>query len=235
MAVGPRPRRVRAHVLDAVNRTQHVVLDFDGVMFNVRDSLGREAREQAVTAVLTQREYRPRPLPITFVMFGLHHTLSYLAEHEPDHAVAAEAAVSILEIDASINALAAPGLDQLLAACAATGHRVAVIGDLSEAAVVATLRAHGLDSLIAAVAARQGLELSAFDLARTVDRAADLLNVASGECLVVSGSANALMAARGVGAVGLGCLCGRDRRKHLAGADAPVVPDVVTLSQALLT
>jgi hypothetical protein len=46
--------------------------------------------------------------------------------------------VSALELDATLTAHAAPGLHQLLAVCAATGHKIAVINDLSEPALVVT-------------------------------------------------------------------------------------------------
>lgn len=210
------------------------MLDFDGVMFDVRGSLGSGAREEAVVALLGRRKCRPRPLPITFAWFGVHRTMAYLAEHEPDRAVEAEAAVSTLELDAALTARPRPDLDRLFAACVATGRKIAVISDLSEAAVLATLQAHGMYRHIAAVAARQGLDLSALDVSSTAGRAADLLGVSVTECLVVSGSAVALYAAHHVGAIGLGHECGRDRRKHLAEAHAPVVPDLATLSQALL-
>jgi beta-phosphoglucomutase-like phosphatase (HAD superfamily) len=235
MAAGPGPKRVRAHVLAAVSRPRCVVLDFDGVMFDVRGALGRAAREEAVVVLLCKRKYRPRPLPVTYAWFGVHRTIAYLAEHEPDHAVEAEAVVSNLELQAALTAYRRPGLDRLFAACVATGRRIAVISDMSEAAVLATLQAHGMYRDIAAVAARQGLDLSALDVASTAGRVADLLGVSVTECLVVSGSAVALYGARDAGAIGLGHECGRDRRKHLAAANAPVVPDLATLSQALLT
>jgi beta-phosphoglucomutase-like phosphatase (HAD superfamily) len=233
--VDPEQARVRPHVVRAVDRAQRVLLDFDGVMFNVRDSLGPDAREQAVAALLANRNYRPRPLPITFVWFGVHRTMAFLAEREPDHAVEAEAVVSALEMDATLTARPAPSLHQLLAACAATGREVAVISDLSESAVLATLQAHGMYRHIAAVAARQGLDLSALDAARTTERAADLLDVDVTDCLLVSGNAGALFAAHRIGAIGLGCECGRDRRKHLAEAHAPVVSGLAALSRALLS
>ena len=235
MVAGVDPARVRPHVAHAVTRTRHVLLDFDGVMFNVRDALGPDTREQAVTALLLNRQHRPRPLHITFAFDGIHPTMAFLAQHEPDNAAEAEAAVSTLELDAALTARAAPGLHQFLAACAATGRKVAVISDLSEPAVLATLQARGLYPHIAAVAARQGLDLSTFGAARTAERAADLLGTAVTGCLLVSGNAMTLRAARRIGAGGMGCECGRDRRKHLAAAEAPVVSGLPLLSQALLS
>ncbi|WP_157545245.1 HAD family hydrolase [Hamadaea tsunoensis] len=233
--VDPGQPRVRPHVGRAVNRARRVLLDFDGVMFNVRDSLGHDRREQAVAALLANRDYRPRPVPITFAWFGVHQTLAFLAEREPDHAIEAEVVISTLELDAALTACPAPGLQQLLAACTASGRDVAVISDLSESAVLATLQAHGMSGRIAAVAARQGLDLSACDASRTAERAAGLLGVGVANCLVVSGKAGVLTAAHRIGANGLGCECGRDRRKHLAQTKAPVVSGLVTLTQALLS
>ncbi|PZG20748.1 hypothetical protein C1I95_08895 [Micromonospora craterilacus] len=205
------------------------------MMFNVRDSLGSNAREQAVAALLANRDYRPRPVPITFAWFGVHQTMAFLAEREPDHAVEAEAVVSALELDAALTARPAPGLQQLLGVCVASGRDVAVISDLSESAVLATLQGQGMNGHVAVVAARQGLDLSACDAARTAERAADLLGVGVANCLVVSGNAGVLFAAHRVGAVGLGCECGRDRRKHLAETDSPVVSSIATLTRALLS
>ena len=97
--------RVRPHVARAVERARAVILDFDGVMFNVQDALGRDARSEAVIALLADREHRPRPS--TFVRFGFDQTLAYVAEHEPDHAGEAEALVSTLERDAALTAVPA--------------------------------------------------------------------------------------------------------------------------------
>lgn len=229
----PGPARVRPHVARAVGRARHVLLDFDGVMFNVRDALGPNAREQGVNELLAHRTYRPRPVLITLVGV-LYETLAFLAEKEPDNAVEAEAIVSGLELDAALSARPTPGLRELLATCAATGRKVAVISDLSEVVVLAVLRAHGLDRHIAAVAARQGLDVSAYNAAHTAERAADMLDVTVTTCLLVSGSSQAMMAAHRIGAVGLGCECGRDQRKHLAWAGAPVVSGLAPLTRALL-
>jgi beta-phosphoglucomutase-like phosphatase (HAD superfamily) len=87
---------------------------------------------------------------------------------------------------------------------------------------------------VSAVAARQGLDLSAVDAGCTAERAAELLGVPLASCLVVSGSFGRLRAAQRAGAIGLGCECGRDRRKHLADAQTPVVSNVAALIQALL-
>ncbi len=87
---------------------------------------------------------------------------------------------------------------------------------------------------IDAVAARQGLDLSTFDPADTIERAAALVGGAVTGCLVVTGSYRLMHAAKRVGAVGLGCECARDSRKHLADAQAPVVPGLATLTRALL-
>jgi beta-phosphoglucomutase-like phosphatase (HAD superfamily) len=225
---------VRAHIARAVGRAQHVMLDFDGVMFDVRAAMGPEAREQAVTGLLMRREHRPRPLPITFAWFGIHQTLAFLAESEPDHAVEAEALISELELNAALTAKPARSLDQLLAACAATARKVAVISDLSEYAVLAALRAHTLDTHVSAVAARQGLDLSAVDAGCTAERAADLLGVPLASCLFVSGSFQRLRAAQRAGAIGLGCECGRDPRKRLADTQTPVVSNLTIMAQALL-
>ncbi|MFI6761989.1 hypothetical protein ACIBF5_22895 [Micromonospora sp. NPDC050417] len=201
-------------------------------MFDVQAAMGPEARERAVIELLANREHRPRPL--TFGWFGIHQALLYLAECEPDHAIEAEALVSDLELDAALTARPARSLDQLFAACAAAERKVAVISDLSEYAVLAALRAHGLEAPVAAVAARQGLDLSAFDAASTAQRAALLLGVPLATCLIVSGQFRRLYATRQAGAVGLGCECGRDPRKHLADDQTPVVSNLATLSHALL-
>ena len=63
--------------------------------------------------------------------------------------------------------------------------------------------------------------------------AAPLIGMAN--CLVVSGNFGVLYAAHRIGAIGLGCECGRDRRKHLAAIDAPVVSGLATLTRALLS
>ncbi|MEJ3750578.1 hypothetical protein WEI85_45890 [Actinomycetes bacterium KLBMP 9797] len=201
----------------------------------MRTALGPDAREQAAAGLLTVRAYRPRPVLVTVGWFGIHRMLAFLAEHEPDHAVEAEALVSTLELDAALTARRTAGLDQVLAACAATNREVAVISDLSEHAVLAALRAHVIASHVAAVAARQGLDLSAFDAGHTAQWTADLLRVPLDSCLFVSGCSTRLHAVRQAGAAGLGCECGQDRRKHLANADTPVVSDLATLAHALLT
>ncbi|MFG2039112.1 hypothetical protein [Dactylosporangium sp. NPDC048998] len=211
-----------------------MLFDFDGVMFDVQAAMGPEARERAVTDLLSRRKYRPRPFPITLSVFGIHQTLAYLAERERDHAAEAEALVSGLELDAAITAKPTRNLDRLLAVCAATDRKVAVISDLSEYAVLATIRARGLDTHVNAVAARQGLDLSAVDAGHTAERATDLLGVPHAACLVVSGSSGRLRRVQQAGAIGLGCECGRDPRKHLADAQTPVVSDLAVLTQALL-
>ena len=144
------------------------------------------------------------------------------------------AVVSALELDAALTARPALGLRRLLDACVASGRDVGVISELSESAVLATFQGQGMNGHIAAVAARQGLDLSACDAACTTQRAADLLGVGVTGCLVVSGNAGMLFAARRTGAVGLGYECGRDRRKHLAETDSPVVSGIATLTRALL-
>ncbi|MFV2017382.1 hypothetical protein [Micromonospora sp. LOL_023] len=50
-----------------------MLLDFDGVMFNVKDALGSDTREKAIATLLADRDHRPRPVPITFAWFGVHH------------------------------------------------------------------------------------------------------------------------------------------------------------------
>jgi beta-phosphoglucomutase-like phosphatase (HAD superfamily) len=222
-------------VAAAVDRARHVLLDFDGVMFNVQDALGPGTREEAVAELLTNRPHRPRPVAVTLAWDGVHPTMAFLAEREPDYAVEAEAIVSTLEMDAALTAGPTFGLRELLAACAATGRKVAAVSDICEPAVLATLRAHGLNRAIAAVAGRQGLDLSTIDPARTAERAADLLGTPVNACLLVTGNSRVLRRARTVDAVGLGCKCGRDRRKHLAAAEAPVVSGLPTLTAALLT
>jgi beta-phosphoglucomutase-like phosphatase (HAD superfamily) len=231
----PLPARVRPHVAAAAGRAQHVLLDFDGVMFNVQDALGLWAREQAIAELLRNRPHRPRPVAVTLGWDGVHPTMAFLAEREPDYAVEAETIVSTLEMDAALTAGPAFGLRELLAACAATGRKVAAVSDMCEPAVLATLRAHGLNGAITAVAGRQGLDLSTIDPARTTERAADLLDAQVNVCLLVSGNSRVLRAARTVDAIGLGCECGRGRRKHLAAAEAPVVSGLPTLTAALLT
>jgi beta-phosphoglucomutase-like phosphatase (HAD superfamily) len=211
-----------------------VLLDFDGVMFDVRGALGQEAREQAITAFLNGRPHRPRSLFITFAWVGVHQVLAYLAEHEPDYAVDAEALVSKLELGAALTAAPVSGLDQVLAACASTGRSVAVISGLSELAVLATVQARGGYGRVRAVAARQGLDLSTVEPANTIERAAELLDIPLASCLVVSGQRLRLRAAQHVGAIALGCECRRDPRKHLADY-GPVVPNLATLVHALLT
>jgi beta-phosphoglucomutase-like phosphatase (HAD superfamily) len=212
-----------------------VLLDFDGVMFNVRDALGPWAREEAIAELLMNRPHRPRPVAVTLAWDGVHPTMAFLAEREPDYAVEAEAIVSTLEMDAALTAGPAFGLRELLAACAATGRKVAAVSDMCETAVLATLRAHGLNRAIATVAGRQGLDLSTIDPARTAERAANLLSTPVNACLLVSGNSRVLRATRTVNAIGLGCECGRDRRKHLAAAESPVVSGLSTLTTALLT
>jgi beta-phosphoglucomutase-like phosphatase (HAD superfamily) len=225
--------RVPPHVLRAVGPARHVLLDFDGVMFDVETALGPEARVRAVLQLLARRPYWPRPL--TFGAFGVHHMLDFITEHKPDHATEAEKLIANLELDAALTAQPSRDLRELLAACAATDRKVAVISDLSEDAVVAALRACALDAHIDAVAARRGLELSAFDAGYTAERAADLLGEPLGSCLVVSGRWARIRAAQDAGAIGLGCECGHESRKHLATPQIPVVSNLATLSQALYT
>ena len=226
--------RVRPHVARAVGQTAHVLLDFDGILFDMQAALGRTAREKAVADLLTSREHRPRSLPITFGWYGVHETLNYLATNEPDHAIEAETLVSGLELDAALTARPARNMKRLFAACGATGRKVAVFSDVSEQAVLAALRAHQLDGYVDAIAARQGLDLAAAEAGPTIERAADLLGAAPDTCLAVSGSFQRLYAAKHAGAIGLGCVCGRNSRKHLAQSQTPVVSNLEKLSQALL-
>ncbi|GAB3068577.1 hypothetical protein GCM10027053_36050 [Intrasporangium mesophilum] len=212
-----------------------MVLDFDGVMFDVETAMGLDARDQAVSKLLSARPHRPRPIPITFAWVGFRRTLDYLAEHEPDHAAEAEALISNLELDAALTARPAQHLGELLAVCAATDRKVAVVSDLCENAVAATIGAHTLETHIDAVAARRGLELAAFNAGYTAERAIDLLGEHPSSCLFVSGRWRRLHAAKELGATRLGCECGRDSRKHLATPQIPVVPNLATLTQALLT
>ncbi|MGW6281514.1 HAD family hydrolase [Kribbella sp. NPDC055071] len=226
---------MRPHVARAVGLARHVVLDFDGVMFDVEMGMGRDARDRAVSDLLASRPYRPRPLPISFAWFGFERTLDYLAEREPEYAAEAEELISHLELDAALTARPAPNLRELLAACAATDRKVAVISDLSEEAVAATVGAHALAAHIDAVAGRRGLELAAFDAGYTAERAADLLGVRLSSCLFVSGRWARVREPQQLGAIGLGCVCGRDQRKHLATPQIPVVSNLATLTQALLS
>jgi hypothetical protein len=68
--------RVRPHVARAVGRARCVLLDFDGVMFDVRGALGPEARERAIAAFLDSRPHRPRSLFVTFAWVGVHQVLA---------------------------------------------------------------------------------------------------------------------------------------------------------------
>ncbi|BCJ75515.1 hypothetical protein CS0771_50590 [Catellatospora sp. IY07-71] len=231
MTAEPRAIRVRPHVARVVAPAEHVLLDLDGIMFDVRAVIG-ERREQAVADLLAARPYRPRPTPVSFC-WGLFPTLEYLAAHEPDHAAEAEALVSRVERDAALAAAAMPGLTEVLGACAATGRTVAVVSAMCEQAVRAALRAHGLDGQIAAIAARQGPDLSTVDLEWAVMRAASLLDAPPATCLSVSGSFVRLSAARRAGAATLGCECGRDSRRWMADEHTPVVANLWQLSAAL--
>lgn len=230
--------RVRPHVARAVRPARHVLLDFDGVMFDMRTALGSETRECAVMDLLHQREYRPRPLPVTFVWFGIGRTLAYLAHHEPDLATAAEAIMSDLEADAALRAHPANGLDGLLTATTATRRKVGVISDMSSATVREALDRHGLAGHVDTICGREGVDPPAFDAGHTVQRTAARFGVPPTECLVVSGWRERLRAAEQVGALGLGYECKRDRRKHLARADSglatPVVSNLAILSRALM-
>lgn len=104
---------------------------------------------------------------------------------------------------------------------------------MCEQAVLAALRAHGLDGRVAAVAARQGLDFTTVDLEWAAGRAALLLGAEPEACLTVSGYAHRLYYARRWGGAALGCECGRDRRKRMAGEDIPVVANLRQLSAAL--
>ncbi len=231
MTPEPQAVRIRPHVARVVAPAEHVLLDFDGIMFDVLAVIGGR-REQAVADLLAARPYRPRPIPVSFC-WGLFPTLEYLAAHEPDHATEAEALVSGVERDAALAAAAVPGLTEVLGACAATGRTVAVISAMCEQAVRAALRAHGLDGQIAAIAGRQGLDLSTVDPARAVTHAASLLDAPAAKCLSVSGYSFRLNAARRVGAAALGCECGRESRRWMAAEDIPVVANMRQLSAAL--
>jgi beta-phosphoglucomutase-like phosphatase (HAD superfamily) len=198
-----------------------------------RAALGPDARESAISHLLARREYRPRPLPVTFAWYGVHHALAFLSEWEPDHAIEAERRVSRLELDAALTAPATDGLRDLMSACSTAGLLVAVFSDLSEAAALSAVQAHQMSGRIAAVAARQGLDIAAADPRYTLQRAADLLGLEVSRCLAVSGYASVLHMAGEMGAIGLGVKCGRDRRKHLAAAGAPVLTSLNQLSHAL--
>jgi hypothetical protein len=224
---------VRPHVARAVSGATHVLLDFDAVMFDVQTALGSDMRERAVADLLTGRPYRLRPVTITFGWFGVHETLRYLVEHEPDAAAQAETLVSELELTAALLARRADFLGRVLRGCAATGRRVAVFSDLSEPAVLAALAAHPLTPHIGAVAGRQGLDLRGIQAGHAVHRAATLLGVPLGTCLAVSGCARRLRGAGEAGAIALGVECGRDRRKHLARTGTPVVSNLARLDDAL--
>jgi beta-phosphoglucomutase-like phosphatase (HAD superfamily) len=228
--------RVRPHVARAVESARHLVLDFDGVLADVRTALGRMAHEDMITAVLTGPDgWQPRPVLLSFGFHGFHQTLGYLVEHEPDNAVEVERRGSVRELDAALTAAPAPYLDQLFTACTETGAAVAVISDLSEPAVLAAIRGNGWDGQVAAVAARQGVDLSGADAGKATERAADLLGVPVSDCLMVSGDWRRLYAAQGAGAATLGCECRRDRRRHLSYLRAvnPVVANLAVLAQAL--
>jgi beta-phosphoglucomutase-like phosphatase (HAD superfamily) len=225
--------RVRPHVAAAVGQHLSMILDFDGVMFDVRAALGERAREHAVTEVLHGSVYRVRPLAMSFGWSEVHATMQYLNEREPDHGVAAERAVSRLEMRAATTARVSGGVSALLDACAETGRPVGVISDLAEPAVHAALAGHGFADRVAAVAGRRGLDVTTALAAAGVVRVAQLLGMPVGACVVVSGIGSRLHAVRTVGAVPVGCLCGRDRRKHLAMGRTPVVSSLAGLHAAV--
>lgn len=231
--IGETVPRIRPHVARAITSTVHVLLDFDGVMFDVQNTLGEWARERAVRELLASRPYRPRPL--VWTAFGTQYMLAFLSEHEPDHAVEAEQLIAILELDAAVLAGPAPDVRRLLAVCADTGRKVAVVSDLSEQAVTAAMRAYDLESEVQAVSGRQGLDLAAFDAGHNASRAAELLGVPPSSCLFVGSLGTRIRAAQEAGAVGLGCACGRERRRHLASQTVPVVSNRTTLIHALAT
>jgi beta-phosphoglucomutase-like phosphatase (HAD superfamily) len=201
-------------------------------MFDVEAALGSWGRETAIREFLETRPYFPRP--VVLGAFGPEHMLRYIAEHKPDYAAEAEQALADRELDAALTARPTPGLGQLLAACADSGRKVGVISDLAEDAVTAVLRSHELVPHVDAVSARRGLDLTAFDAGHTAQQAADQLGVSITSCLLVGTSYPRIRAAQEAGAVGIGSECGRVRRKDLASADVPVVPNHATLAQALL-
>ncbi|TWD81283.1 phosphoglycolate phosphatase-like HAD superfamily hydrolase [Kribbella amoyensis] len=226
-------RRVRPHVARAVALTKHVLLEFDGVMFDVETALGPWGRENAIGDFLRSRPYFPRPIMLG--AYGPEHMLGFIAEHKPEYAAEAEQALEHRELDAALTSRPADGLRQLLAACAATGRTVAVISDLAEDVVTTVVRSNELSLHVNAISARQGFDLAGFRSGHAAHRAAELLGVPIEACLFVGGRSARISSAREAGAVGLGCECGREPRKHLASPEIPVVPNLATLTKALLS
>jgi beta-phosphoglucomutase-like phosphatase (HAD superfamily) len=216
--------RVRPQVARAVGGARHVLLDFDGVCFAMPDL----CRPSALLDALEPRLRHRIGIPSYSVAYVLHH----LAVHQPDLVDAAESVASIMELDAAISAPMTRGLPEMLAACAAGGRRVWVVGEFDEAAMRAGLRAHGVEHLVAEVAGRLGMDPETYGTVGVAGRAARLLGVDPARCLLVSGRTGVLRAARESGMALLGVVCGHDERKWLS-TYAPVVSNLERLGQAL--
>lgn len=222
---------MRPHVARVAGRAGAVLLDFDGMVCDLRAALPPGQAQPALDALLA-RELRPRP-PVLLAE-SAEGTLSYLARHEPDLFAEAEQLIAVAELDGALTAAPAGGLGPVLDTCEATGRPVAVVSRHSRAAVLAYLQAHGLSARIAAVSARDGADRDGLVLGRSVvARACALLRRPPADCLLVSGTAAHLWRGRRAGVLTMGCLCGRDRRSHLASPDTPVVAGHAGLAAAL--
>jgi beta-phosphoglucomutase-like phosphatase (HAD superfamily) len=202
-------------------------------MFDVRSVLPPEAMQDALSKI-----YRENRWPLGRIQLSPYiETFSMLLAADDESTqlgAAVEALMAKLEWDASMAATMEPSLQRLFEVCEDTRRRVVVVSDIAEDAVAATLDRHGLAQKVDAIVARAGVDLDVFMGTSLAERAVDKLHAEPGECLLVSGYSRRLYWARASGTLTIGCECDRERRKSLAMPQTPVVPSLLTLSEALL-
>ena len=202
----------------ALKQTSSVLLDFDGPICSVFSTF---------TPAAVARELRTRlqldAAPETNEPFQL---LSYVADCEPTILASAEAELSRLESSAVLRAAPTPGAKGVLRHLREAGRPVVVVSNNSADAVRTYLAQHDLTSLVAAVSSRTDPDPTLLKPhPYLLLRAADLLDTAISECLMVGDSATDIEAAHAAGAIAVGYANKPGKREQFERIGAAAVID----------
>lgn len=180
-----------------LSRTSNVLLDFDGPVCSVFSDFtpAAVAKELRVRLGLDGAPETNEPFEI----------LTYAATHEPLAAIRAEAELSQLEEVAVRNAAPTPGAAAALRHFSESGRRVVVVSNNSAVAVRAYLAQHDLTHLVAAVSSRADPDPSLLKPhPHLLQRAAELIDSAIGDCVMVGDSVTDIEAAHAAGTAVIG-------------------------------
>jgi phosphoglycolate phosphatase len=216
-----------------VQRSAHVLLDFDGPVCSVFAGLPAPAVAEMYRAAL-----RRVPVQLPAEVQELNDPLEVfrqVAELRPDAAAPAQSILTNLEVRAARAARPTPGSSRLMAAAQSTGRTVAIVSNNSSAAITAYLKGRNLASYVTAIVGRDDADPALMKPnPYRVRMAISQLGAQPSQAFLVGDSATDVPAGRlaGVAVIGFANKPGKTDLLAQAGADA-VTTSLSDISTAL--